>query len=114
MANTLNITGIQGSTLLLSINLRDSNANYINLSGYGVRSYVKSKFSTSDVLLDLNPRINSYVSGQITISGSATGIAAIPCNIYPYDVEIYISGGADTYTLKPLRGYFYCFPEVTY
>lgn len=113
MSNFYNITGTQGETLLLNLTCTNADGTYINLSGYGVSGQVKKQFSSTSVLFNLNPRIISYVSGVIQVSGSATGLAAIPTNVYPYDIECYVTGVTDPYTFKPIRGYLYLFPEVT-
>jgi hypothetical protein len=112
MANYFNITGTQGETLLMNLTCTNSDGTYINLSGYGVRGYSKINFAGTGILLNLNPQIISYISGMIQISGSATGIAAVPSNTYPYDIECYASGGSDPYTFKPIRGYLLVFPET--
>mgnify|MGYP001607779087 CR=1 FL=1 len=112
MSSRYNISAIQGSTLLLNINLTDINNAYINLQGYGVRGHVRSKFSDSGILFNLNPQIHptSYISGLITISGSATGLAAVPIGQHNFDIEV---TGASDYVLKALVGYFNVDPEVT-
>ena len=108
---TYNIEAIKGSTLLLNINLTDSNNSYINLQGYTARGFVKDKYSSSNILLDLNPSVHSsYVSGLILLSGHATGMAAMPIGTWVYDIEL---SGANNYVMKPLRGYFSVLPECT-
>lgn len=113
MGNYFNISGTQGETLLMNLTCTNSDGTYINLSGYGARGYAKQNFAGTSILFNLNPNIISYVSGVIQISGSATGLAAITSNVYPYDIECYVSGGNDPYTFKPIRGYLYVFPEVS-
>lgn len=113
MGNFFNISGTQGETLIMNLTCTNSDGTYINLSGYGTRGYVKINYAGATVLFDLNPRIISYVSGMIQVSGSATGLANTPSNVYPYDIECYVSGGNDPYTFKPVRGHLYVFPETT-
>lgn len=111
MSDVYNISAIQGSTLLLHINCKDSNNNYINFSGYTARGYVKYKYSSTGYLLNLNPIIDqSYVSGLIRISGNADDLANISCGRYPFDIE---ASGANNYIFKPIRGYFDLEPEVS-
>lgn len=115
MANSYNITATQGSTLLLSINCKDSVGNYINLSGYNYCSgYVRKSYSDTGILLNLNPTINtSYISGLINISGSADDLAACPVGEFIYNIEIGIAG-LNNYKFKPLVGYFTINPEVIF
>jgi hypothetical protein len=112
MSDTYNISAIQGSTLLLNLNLTNSDGSYINLSGYGIRGFVREKYSSTGILFNLNPSINSsYVSGLIQISGTATGLAKLPIGKFVFDIEL---SGSNEYILKALRGYFLISPEATY
>lgn len=111
MSNTYNISATQGSTLLLTVTANDSSNAYINLSGYSARGYVKYSYGNTGILLNLNPAIhNSYVSGIVTISGSANDMANLPVGKFPYDLEIESSAG---YVTKFLNGYLTVEPEVT-
>jgi hypothetical protein len=106
--NSYNITGYQGSTLLLTLTCTNSDGTYLNLNGYNVRGGVKGEFSSTGLLLNLYPSIISFESGKIRISGNSNDLAGTPIGIFPYDIEAYNSGD---YVFKPLRGYLYCFPE---
>jgi hypothetical protein len=111
MSNTYNISCEQGSTLLLNLTANDSNNLPINLSGYGVRGYVRYSYGSDSILYDLNPQITNSISGIIYISGNATGTAALPIGKFPYDLEAYSSGG---YVTKFLKGYFILNPESSF
>ncbi len=104
-----NITGIQGSTLLLNLTLTNSDGSYVNLSGYGVRGAAKVYYNSTGYLLNLNPTIISQVSGVISISGNSYDMANVPVGMYPYDIEIFNSGD---YVFKGLRGLLYINPEA--
>lgn len=111
MSDRYNIEAVQGSSLLLSITCRDNNSNYINFSGYNVRGYVREKYSSTGILLNLNPTIHtSYISGLINISGYSEDLAAIPVGQYVYDIEAY----TNSYVFKPIKGYFSLYPQATY
>ncbi len=110
MSDRYDITGIQGSTLLVTLSLKDSNGNFLDLSNYGVRGGVKEKFSSTGQLFGLNPQIISAASGIIQISGNSNATTGIPSNIYVYDIEVYNSGD---YVFKPVGGYYLLFPEST-
>jgi len=110
--DTYNIESTQGNTLLLSLTANDSLGNALNLSGYNARGYVKDLYSSTGIMLNLNPTVDpSYINGIINISGNSEAIAAMPVGKFPYDLEVYNSGG---YVTKFLRGYFYVYPQVTY
>ena len=112
MSETYNIAATQGSTLLLNITCRDSAGNFINFTNYNVRGFVRSKFSSTGVLLNLNPQIHSsLISGLITISGKADDLSTVPPGVYPYDIE---ASGLNNYVFKPVKGYFEISPETTY
>ena len=112
MATTYDISATQGNTLLLNLTANDSAGTPINLSGYSARGYVKSQYSNSGILFNLNPTIaTSYVNGIVNISGNAEEIAALPVGSFPYDLEVFNSGG---YVTKFLRGNFNILPQTTY
>lgn len=112
MADTYHIQAIRGATLLLNINCRNSDNTYINLSGYTAKGYVREKFTSSGILLDLQPQVHSsFISGLITLSGAATGLAVMPVGQFVYDIDC---SGSNEYVFKPVRGYFSVGPEATY
>lgn len=111
MASNYNLEIIQGNSVILNLNATNSDGSYINLSGYGARGHIRYQYSSSGILLDLQPSIhNSYISGLININLSSTGTAALPIGIFPYDLEI---TGANNYCLKYLKGYANISPEAT-
>jgi hypothetical protein len=95
MASTYNISLVQGESLDLTLNLKDSDSVPLNLSGYSVRGTVKRGFGATGVLLDLAPVIvtganNSFLaSGQITISISPAESSSLPVTEAVYDIERY-------------------------
>ncbi len=109
MSNFYAISGYQGSTLVLSLNLTNPDGTYLNLSGNGVRGFAKYRFDSTTYLLDLHPSITSEISGQILISGNSNELAAVPIGVYNYNIEVYNSGD---YVFKPLVGHLSVFPEV--
>ena len=112
MADRYNISAIQGSTLLLNINCKNADGSYIIFSGYTVRGFVRYQYSSSGVLLDLQPKIHSsMISGLITLSGTQSGMANMKVGRFVYDIE---ASGANDYVFKPIRGYFDVEPEATY
>jgi len=122
MATSYNINTIQGDNLQLSLRIKDSNNNSINLSGYDVRGVVKYAYGyTGDqqVLLNLNPVIVSgnngsyYSSGIVNINVDSFTMAGIPAGIFVYDIERFPYGIPTGNSIKLIRGKFVVSPEVT-
>lgn len=115
MGNRYNISIVRGDSLALQLNATDSAGNYINLSGYNARAYVKSKYSETGILTNLNAIIhNSYVSGRVDISISGGASSQLPVGVWPFDCEIYQSGANIDYVSKFIRGYLLVDMEATY
>ena len=122
MATSYNINTIQGDNLQLSLRVKDSNNNAINLSGYDVRGVVKYAYGyTGDeqILLNLNPLITSgnngsyYPSGIVNINIDSYTMATIPVGIFVYDIERFPYGIPTGNSIKLIRGKFVVSPEVT-
>ena len=122
MATSYNINTIQGDGLQLSLRVKDSNNNAINLSGYDVRGVVKYAYGyTGDqqVLVNLNPVIFSgnngsyYASGIVNIDVDSYVTASIPVGTFVYDIERFPYGIPTGNSIKLIRGKFIVSPEVT-
>ena len=122
MATSYNINTIQGDHLQLSLRVKDSNNNSINLSGYDVRGVVKYAYGyTGDqqVLVNLNPLIVSgnngsyYSSGIVSINVDSYVTASIPVGTFVYDIERFPYGIPTGNSIKLIRGKFIVSPEVT-
>ena len=122
MATSYNINTIQGDGLQLSLRVKDSNNNAINLSGYDVRGVVKYAYGyTGDqqVLVNLNPTIisgnngSSYSSGIVNINVDSYVTASIPVGTFVYDIERFPYGIPTGNSIKLIRGKFIVSPEVT-
>jgi hypothetical protein len=122
MATSYNINTIQGDQLQLSLRVKDSNNNSINLSGYDVRGVVKYAYGyTGDqqVLVNLNPFIVSgdngsyYPSGIVNINVDSYTTASIPVGTFVYDIERFPYGVPTGNSIKLIRGKFIVSPEVT-
>ena len=122
MANSYNINTIQGDHLQLSLRIKDSNSNPINLSGYDVRGVVKYAYGytgNEQVLVNLNPLIVSgnngsyYSSGIVSINVESYITASIPVGTFVYDIERFPYGIPTGNSIKLIRGKFIVSPEVT-
>ena len=102
---------VQGSRFLTNLNLTNSDGSYFILSGYSCSGAVRHRYSSENILLNLNPTVDtSYISGLITIDVKATGMAQINAGRYPLDIEIY-TGVNDS--IKIIRGNFIVSPDIT-
>lgn len=111
-----NFSLVAGSSANFQLNATNSDGTYINLSGYQARGQVRYNYSSSTVLFNLNPTVHpSYTSGIVNINITGSQTTGISCGVYPYDLEVYLTGsvGEETYTSKFLRGFFYLDPEAT-
>ena len=122
MATSYNINTIQGDHLQLSLRIKDSNSNPINLSGYDVRGVVKYAYGytgNEQVLVNLNPLIVSgnngsyYSSGIVSINVESYITASIPVGTFVYDIERFPYGIPTGNSIKLIRGKFIVSPEVT-
>ena len=122
MATVYNFDASQGSELNVRLNVKDTNGNAINLSGYGARGVVKYRYSSTDSLIDLSPTIVSVTSGDAWVSGlidiylSGTQTVNLPVGQFVYDIERYPTGAgedANGAVVKLMKGDFNVFPEVT-
>ena len=122
MATVYNFDASQGSELSVRLNVKDTNGNAIDLSGYGARGVVKYRYSSASSLIDLSTTIVSGNSGQAWISGlidiylSGTQTVNLPVGQFVYDIERYpIGAGEDANgaVVKLMKGDFNVFPEVT-
>jgi hypothetical protein len=131
MANSYNINTIQGDNLQITLSVKDQYNTPVNLSGYDVRGVVKYAYFgsppaidasgnyLSGYLLNLNPVINTgisgsfYASGLIDINVPSYATATIPVGSFVYDIERFPQGIPTGNSLKLLRGKFIVSPEVT-
>jgi hypothetical protein len=125
MATTYDLNITQGSSFNIRLTAKDSDSNYINLSGYSVSGYIRNRFSDSSYLLDLEPIIvsgqsdpttpanllnDAIFSGLVDVSILPTDTAALPITQAIYDIEVYKA----TTVIKLLNGKANVHPEATY
>ncbi len=122
MATVYNFDASQGSELSVRLNVKDTNGNAINLSGYGARGVVKYRYSSANALINLSPTIvsgnngDAWVSGLIDIYLSGTQTVDLPVGQFVYDIERYPTGAgvnANGAVVKLMKGDFNVYPEVT-
>jgi hypothetical protein len=122
MATSYNINLIQGDNLQLTLAVKDTSNNRINLSGYDVRGVVKYSYGytgNSGILLNLKPTIYSgnngsaYVSGLVNINVSSYDTSSIPAGVFVYDIERFPYSTPTGNSIKLIRGKFIVSPEVT-
>lgn len=113
-AGIYNIVADQGATLSRVITWRDSARNAYNLTGYTARMHVRATVEASTTILELttaNGRITlGGATGQITLTVSATDMAALTPGKYVYDLEIVSPSGTVS---RLVQGNFAIRAEVT-
>lgn len=122
MATSYNINAIQGDNLQLTLRVKDSSNNPINLSGYNVRGVVKYAYGytgLSGIILDLTPIINSgingnyYASGLVNVNISSYVMSSMPVGTFVYDIERFPYSNPTGNSIKLICGKFIINPEVT-
>jgi len=111
-AELVDLSITQGSSFSIRLEIRDSAGVAINLTGYGVRGYLKNKYTDATPLLDLSPTISDAAGGQIDINVPADITAALPITQGIYDIEKYLLSDA-TIVSKIIVGKILINPEVT-
>lgn len=110
--DTYDLQIYKGETFSLSLTLKDSNGVVINLGSNLVSGYLKSKYSESGKLADLNATVADAVNGIITLGIPASGTEILPVNYAFYDVEM--KNPSDGVVTKVLAGKAVIYPEATY
>lgn len=110
--DTYDLSIYQGATFSLSLTVRDSDSVAINLSNSLISGYLKTYYSNTGKLTDLNVQISNASSGIISMSIPASITASLPINYAFYDVEALNTG--TLVTTRVLAGKALIYPEVTY
>ena len=116
MATTYELNITQGSSFNIRLTAKDTDGNYINLSGYTVSGYIRNRYSDTSYLLDMEPTIvtggtpDAIFSGKVDVALAATGTAALPITQAMYDIEVY----KNDQVIKLLNGKANVHPEATY
>lgn len=112
MSAEYNLSISPGSRFRAQFTAKDTNGNALNISGYNARAYVRNKFSSSGILLDLLPMISgtTAVSGIITVDLSATTTSGVPFGQFVWDLEIFTT---EDNAYKLLKGRVVTYPEVS-
>ena len=107
------ITAEQGTTFTRVLTWRDSNDALINLTGYTARMQVRTDYFAATAALTLTTENSKIVLGgalgTITLSVTATDMAALSEGSYVYDLEM-INGSTVT---RLVQGTFAVNAEVT-
>ncbi len=110
--DTYDLSIYQGQTFSLSLTLRDINGTPINLGTNLISGYLKTRYSDSAILADLNAQVANAASGIVTLGMSASVTAALPVNYSFYDVEMLNPSTSEV--TKVLAGKASVYPEVSY
>lgn len=107
MATVQNITIDQGTTFSLTITLTNDDGTAKDLSSYTASAQMRKSYYTSTYTAFTTAKVD--LSGELTISLTATQTSAIKAGRYVYDIEIVSSAE----TLRILEGIVTVTPEVT-
>lgn len=107
MATVENIVIDQGQTFSFSLTLSNTDGTAKDLTDYTVTSQMRKSYYTSTATDFTTAKVD--LTGEITISLSATETSAIKAGRYVYDVEI----ASSVETLRILEGIVTVTPEVT-
>jgi hypothetical protein len=111
-AELVDLSITQGSSFSIRLEIRNNDGTAEDLTGYGVRGYLKNKYTDTTPLLDLSPVISDATGGQVDINVSASVTAALPITQGIYDIEKYLLSDA-TVVSKIIVGKILINPEVT-
>ena len=109
--DTYDLAVYQGSTLSLSVTLRDSNSIPIDLTSYVASGQMRLSFGNTGILANLTTTITTPASGLMTIGLDAATTKTLPIGLWVYDIEIMNTGNG--VVTKPLAGRVPVNPEVT-
>lgn len=95
----VDITCRKGDTFTLVVTFTDANGDALDLSsGYDWKMDVKdSDTASSDIIADSSFAYSGNSSGELTISASATVMAAVSSGTYVYDLQSSVSGVVKTW-----------------
>jgi len=114
VAGQYNIIADQGATFTRTVTWNDSSGSPVNLTGYSARMQVRQRYVSTSTVLSLSSPSSGITlgtsNGQITITASATVMAAIEAGEYRYDLELVSLSGVVT---RLLMGSFTVRAEVT-
>lgn len=110
MATTVNHDMDQGTNFAFNVVAKDSNGNPRNISS-GCTAYSQMrKFYSSSSYVTLDASITG-TTGNIRVSLSATGTAAVKDGTWFYDVELHSNNGLTVERI--VQGMITVYPEVT-
>lgn len=110
-AGKYNIVAEQGTTFTRTLNVSSAGVAW-DLTSYSARMQVRVNAAASSTVLSLVSPTNISLSslGVITITISASAMAAVTAGKYVYDLELVSAGGVVT---RLLEGKFVVKAEVT-
>jgi hypothetical protein len=107
MATTANLVIDQGTTFTTTINLTNDDGSEKDLTDYTVSSQIRKSYYTSTYTAFSTSKVD--LTGEITLSLTATQTSALKAGRYVYDLEITSSEE----TVRVIEGIVTVTPEVT-
>lgn len=113
MVQLYNITIYQGANVSIQIIAKDTEGNPLDLTNYVTSGYIRERYTSTGILLDLKPQIDgSFVSGLINIDVSGFLTTNLPVIQGVYDIDLFNEDIG--YATKAVRGYCNIEPQVTF
>jgi hypothetical protein len=110
--DTYDLDIYKGQTFALSITVRDQSGIPLNLAGTQISGYLKTRYSDTGMLSNLNASILDAANGVVGLSIGHTGTANLPVGYGFYDVEMMTPDGLTI--VKILAGKASIYPEATF
>lgn len=107
MATTANLVIDQGATFTTTINLTNDDGSEKDLTDYTVSSQIRKSYYTNTYTAFSTSKVD--LTGEITLSLTATQTSALKAGRYVYDLEITSSEE----TVRVIEGIVTVTPEVT-
>tara|TARA_R110002153_G_scaffold231075_1_gene384333 strand:+ start:280 stop:606 length:327 start_codon:yes stop_codon:yes gene_type:complete len=107
MASAQNLVIDQGTTFSVTINVAADDGSALDLSDYTVSAQIRKSYHTNTYTAFTTAKVN--LTGEITLSLTATQTSALKYGRYVYDLEI----ASSSETVRVIEGIITVTPEVT-
>lgn len=102
----------QGQTFALSLVVNDINGSPLNLSGYAISGFLRTRYSDSGALANLNVTIADPANGVVSMGMVPSGTSQLPINYAFYDIEMMNTGNG--VVTRVLQGKASVYPEAAW
>ena len=107
MADQINLLVDQGTTYSVNLEVKDSNGDVVNLTGYTGAGQIRKQYTSNSAVAF---SVNVFSNGTVTASLSANQTSSLDQGRYVYDIELTNSLGEVS---RIVEGLITFTPEVT-